>query len=108
MSDALKDRLVSDWMEALKDYSLEEIQTAIKQIQADKPKDATNEEVVAKRIVANRGRKLRMLPKATQPAPEPETVTPEQKAKTEEILNSFLKRAPRNHAESVKQAGGEQ
>ncbi|MEH6836039.1 hypothetical protein [Falsihalocynthiibacter arcticus] len=90
MSDALKDRILMDWMAALQDYALHEVQAAIKQIQADKPKDATNEELVSKRIVANRGREMKRLPKVGENEGYCSAIrTPEQKAKADEIVKAL-------------------
>ena len=73
---AAHDRLVTDWMDALHDYPLEEIKAACRKWVSDNPRRMPNEGDIRGVILAQRQREIAAAPK---PAPEPkrEPVTAE-------------------------------
>lgn len=85
MNQHVRQRLLQDWIGRLADYTIEEIQTAIKQLLASEPKQAANEERVADVINAERGKRVATLPKQESytyvPAP-----TAEEKARVAALL----------------------
>ena len=87
MSEAMKDRLTLDWMDALDPYGLDEIKTACSVLMGSKPKDATNEHRVKAAIVAGRAKALAALPK---PLPLPEPERPEPSAASKERVNAMV------------------
>ena len=87
MSDALKDRLLMDWMDCLHDFHLHEIKAALAVLLGTNPKAATNEQMVKAQILKHRARKISALPKAPEePARKEPRVTAEQAA---EIVRGF-------------------
>ena len=85
MNPAVRQRLVSDWIECLADFTVDEIQAATKRLMADDPKQATNEERVAAEINADRGRRAARLPKQDDFTPR-HWPTDDEKARATKLL----------------------
>lgn len=68
---------MSDWMDALQDYGLAEVQRACRQAIEANPNKCPNEGHVKGIIIRNRGKELQALPKPTPVEPKAERVTPE-------------------------------
>ena len=77
---ATQDRLITDWMNALQNYTLAEIQKACGEFTSEFPDKAPNEGHIRKIIIANRKKEIRSLPKPPEPEREP-AATKEQAAK---------------------------
>lgn len=71
------DRLLTDWMDALQDYTIKEIRSACRQAVLDRPNSCPNEGHIRKIILRERADIRRSLPKPVEPqrpAPcDPET-----------------------------------
>lgn len=70
-----QDRQMTDWMDALQDYGLAEVQRACKQAIEENPNKCPNEGHVKGIIIRNRGKELQALPKpveASAPRSEPD------------------------------------
>ena len=76
---ATQDRLITDWMNALQNYTLAEIQGACGEFTSEFPDKTPNEGHIRKIIIANRKKAIRSLPKAPEPEREP-AATKEQAA----------------------------
>lgn len=63
MEAMMQQRLISDWVDRLADYMVEEVRAAIKAIMAENPKLATNEEAVGKVIDRDRAKRAASLPR---------------------------------------------
>ena len=63
MDPAIRTRLRADWMNALADFTLDEVQAACKLALRNKAKDALNEETIVGIIQSNRARIVAALPK---------------------------------------------
>lgn len=85
MNQHVRQRLLQDWIGRLADYTVEEIQTAIRQLLASEPKQAANEERVAEVINAERGKRVARLPKQESYAPVA-SPTAEERARASELL----------------------
>jgi hypothetical protein len=74
---AVHDRLVTDWMDALQDYPLDEVKAACVAWVQDNPRRMANEGDIRGKILAARATRIAGLPK---PPPEPARArpTPEQ------------------------------
>ncbi len=85
------DRLMSDWMDALHDYTLPEIQKACKAAVLDNPSKMPNEGHIKALIIKQRGKDMPKPIEAAEPdRPEP---TPEMKKRADDILkNAGFKR----------------
>ena len=64
---AAHDRLVMDWITALQDYTLVEVQAACRAHVLDKPDAMPTEGHIVKRILAARAEALRRLPQPLEP-----------------------------------------
>jgi len=84
-ASAAHDRLLTDWMDALQDYPLDEVRTACRAAVLANPNRVPNEGHIVAEIMAARRHRVALLPKAAPPEPERERVTPEAAA---EILRS--------------------
>ena len=73
---AAHDRLLTDWMDALHDFPLEEIKGACRKWVADNPRRMPNEGDIRRVILAERQKVVDMLPKP-EPVPERKPVTAE-------------------------------
>ena len=67
---AAHDRLITDWMDALQDYPLDEVRAACKAAVLENPAKMPNEGHILSHIKAARKRFLRLKPPAPQPEPE--------------------------------------
>lgn len=89
---AAQDRLIMDWIEALCDFPLDEIQAACREAVRDNPDKMPNEGHILKRIIAKRAEIRRAAPKPeaprNYPSMDPEAQA-ERKRKAEEILAGF-------------------
>ncbi len=68
MPDALRIRLRQDWMDALQDFTIDEVREACREALADSPRDAVNEQRIKALVIAARARRLAAIPKP--PAPD--------------------------------------
>lgn len=80
------DRLVTDWMDALQDYPLDEIRAACAQAIIDNPNKMPNEGHVKAAILAARSKQVAVLPKPVEPSTP--RATPEQRARANDILRA--------------------
>lgn len=89
---AAQDRLMVDWIEALCDFPIDEIQAACRDAVRDNPDKMPNEGHILKRIIAKRSEIRRAAPKPeaprNYPSMDPEAQA-ERKRKAEEILSGF-------------------
>ena len=69
MNDTLRKRLRQDWVDALQDFALAEVQDACKVALGGNPRDAVNEEKIKVLVIADRARRLAAIPKQSLPAP---------------------------------------
>lgn len=76
MSEAVKDRLISDWIEALQDYRLPEIRTAIRNLLSAGARNP-NEQQVRQQIANDRAAELARFPRQLEVEPERERVSAE-------------------------------
>ena len=94
-----QDRLVSDWMKALQDYPLQEVQAACAQAVLSNPSKMPNEGHVRAAILAARAKVVAAQPKPVEPsAPR---ATPEERARANEIVRKAgiaLRNAPEGAA----------
>ena len=67
MGTPTHDRLLTDWMDALQDFPLDEVQRAIRDQLAEAPSKMPNEAHIRARVMANRAAWLRL-----NPPPRPE------------------------------------
>lgn len=70
---AAHDRIVTDWMDALQDYPLSEIQDACRSAVRDRPSHMPNEGHIIELIMAERRRYVAKWKARNQPARPPET-----------------------------------
>ena len=75
MNDTLRKRLRQDWVDALQDFTLAEVQDACKVALGGNAKDAVNEEKIKTLVMQDRARRLAAIPK--QSLPEPERALPD-------------------------------
>lgn len=73
------DRLISDWMDALQDFPLDEVQAACRAWVQDNPRRMPNEGDIRGKVMAARAKRVAALPNL-QPEPQGERATPEQAA----------------------------
>ena len=73
------DRIVTDWMDALQDFPLDEVQAACRAWVQDNPRRMPNEGDIRGKVMAARAKHVAALPKL-QPEPQRERATPEQAA----------------------------
>lgn len=94
-----QDRLVSDWMKALQDYPLHEIQAACAQAVLSNPSKMPNEGHVRAAILAARAKVVAAQPKPVEPSTP--RATPEERARANEIVRKAgiaLRNAPEGAA----------
>jgi hypothetical protein len=72
---AAHDRLLTDWMDALQDYPLDEVRAACRAAVIDSPNRVPNEGHIIAQIKAARRDKLAGMPRAQPPEPERQRVT---------------------------------
>jgi len=92
MSEEIKTLLRADWIAALLDYSIEEIDRAIVDFTIERPDKCPNEGHIKKRIIANRGRDL--LKQKPAPENDPERQPPTE-AEKQRIKNLIEKSFPK-------------
>ena len=73
------DRAISDWMDALQDFPLNEVQAACRAWVQDNPRRMPNEGDIRSKILAARSKHVATLPKP-EPEPRRETVSAERAA----------------------------
>tara|TARA_R110000782_G_scaffold218427_1_gene305812 strand:- start:29073 stop:29468 length:396 start_codon:yes stop_codon:yes gene_type:complete len=83
MDAAIRTRLRSDWMNALADFTIDEVQEACRIALRNKAKDALNEETIAGIVLSSRARIVAALPK---PAEQPTERKPIDKEAADRIL----------------------
>ena len=74
---AAHDRLVMDWMLALQDYPLTEVQAACRAWVSENPRKMPNEGDILAQINAARARHVAALPRRVEELPKPQPVTKE-------------------------------
>ena len=82
---AAHDRLLKDWMNALQDYPLDEVQAACAQAVLSNPNRMPNEGHVKAAIIARRAKAVAAQPPSVDVAKQMKA-TPEQRARSNEIL----------------------
>ena len=92
------DRLVKDWMEALQDYPLDEVQAACKAAVRDNPNKMPNEGHVRAQIMAARAKVVALHPKPAEESPVAEKTPEERQRMADLVARSFP---------SIKRFGGE-
>ena len=86
------DRVKSDWMEALQDYPLSEVQAACAASVLSNPNKMPNEGHVKAQIIAARQKAVSAQPKPFKVTPERGPVSADMKARADDIASHFLKR----------------
>lgn len=86
------DRVMMDWMDALQDYPLAEIQAACVASVIAYPNKMPNYGHVKAQIIAARAKAVRAQPKPVEVVKERGPVTPEMRSVANEITSSFLGR----------------
>jgi hypothetical protein len=90
MNDTLRKRLRQDWVDALQDFALSEVQDACRVALGGNQKDAVNEEKIKAMVVADRARRLLAIPKPPEPERKIERPDAEARARiAAELLGSF-------------------
>jgi hypothetical protein len=74
---AAHDRLMTDWMDALQDFPLAEVQAACRAWIVSSPRRMPNEGDIRANIIAARAEHVARLPRQPEPQAEPRRVTPE-------------------------------
>lgn len=74
------DRLMLDWMDALHDYPLDEIQAACRACVQENPNRMPNEGHVLAAILKARAAKVKRMPRLVEPEPERKPVSAERAA----------------------------
>lgn len=82
---AAHDRMITDWMDALHDYPLDEVQAACKAAVLENPQRMPNEGHIRSHILAARKRAVANLPKQ-EPNITTHTPTAEEKARVSALL----------------------
>jgi hypothetical protein len=82
---AAHDRMITDWMDALHDYPLDEVRAACKAAVLESPNRMPNEGHIRAHILAARKRKVIGLPKQ-EPNVTTHTPTAEEKARVSALL----------------------
>lgn len=75
-----QDRMVTDWMDVLQDYPVDEIAAACRQAVLDNPNKMPNYGHVRKQIIKERGRQLALQPKPVEPERPRERIMTAQRA----------------------------
>ena len=90
MDGAIRTRLRADWMNALADFTVEEVQDACRDALRGKAKDALNEEAIAEIIQAKRARIVATLPKPDDGyQPRTDKTEEERKRMAEMVARAF-------------------
>ena len=91
MDPAIRTRLRADWMNALADFTLDEVQAACRVALRNKAKNALNEETIVGIIQRNRARIVAALPKSDDNAYQARDIKPfdERERMAELIAKSF-------------------
>jgi hypothetical protein len=92
MPPELRTRLRQDWMDALQDFALGEVQAACRQALGDNPRDAVNEQKIKALIIADRARRLAAIPKPPEPDPVDRRPDAETRARQAAELLANMKR----------------
>lgn len=85
-----QDRLITDWMDALADFTLEEVKAACKQAILDNPNKCPNEGHVKRIVLNNRAKEAAKFKEYTPPADRREP-TAEEKARVADVVQSFTR-----------------
>jgi hypothetical protein len=93
INDHVRQRLLSDWIDALADFTLAEVKDAVNALLACAPKDAMNEQKVRSIVVANRDKRLAAIPKPADPEPPREIRDQAAKDRMAEVARSFTTRS---------------
>jgi hypothetical protein len=88
-----QDRMMVDWMNALHDYPLAEVQAACVASVIAYPNKMPNYGHVKAQIIAARQKAVRAQPKPVEVTPERGPVSAEMKARADDIASHFLKGA---------------
>ena len=88
-----QERLLTDWMEALQDYPLSEVQAACAASVLSNPNKMPNEGHVKAQIIAARQKAVSAQPKPFKVTPERGPVSADMKARADDIASHFLKGA---------------
>ena len=83
------DRVKADWMEALQDYPLSEVQAACAASVLSNPNKMPNEGHVKAQIIAARQKAVRAQPKPVEVTPERGPVSAEMKARSDAMIAQF-------------------
>ena len=86
------DRMVTDWMDALCDYPLDEIKAACVAEVLDNPKKMPNEGHILRKIKQARKKELAALPKPQEPDQERRTPSHEEKARVAAVVDGYLEK----------------
>ena len=70
------DRMITDWMDALHDYPLDEIQAACRAAVLENPGKMPNEGHIRSHIMKARAKVVASLPKPVEPTPERKPIDP--------------------------------
>lgn len=90
MNDTLRKRLRQDWVDALQDFALVEVQDACKVALGGNPRDAVNEEKIKALVIADRARRLMAIPKPPEPEQKPVKPDADTRARlAAELLSGF-------------------
>lgn len=81
MNDTLRKRLRQDWVDALQDFALAEVQDACKVALGGNAKDAVNEEKIKALVLVDRARRLAAIPKPSLPDTESQRPDAETRAR---------------------------
>ena len=101
MDPAIRTRLRADWMNALADFTIDEVQEACRIALRNKAKDALNEETIVGIIQSNRARIVAALPKPDDNPYQARDIKPfdERERMAELVAKTFP---------SIKRFGGDQ
>lgn len=87
-----QERQLTDWMNALQDYPLGEVQQACAAAVLSNPNKMPNEGHVRQQITKARQKAVAAQPKPVEVTPERGPVSDEMKARADDIASHFLKR----------------
>jgi hypothetical protein len=85
---AAHDRMITDWMDALQDFPLDEVKAACRAAVLENPNRMPNEGHIRSQIMAARKRAVQGLPKPEPEYYRPPSPTAEEKARVSELLAS--------------------
>tara|TARA_R110000782_G_scaffold106459_3_gene194684 strand:- start:819 stop:1160 length:342 start_codon:yes stop_codon:yes gene_type:complete len=84
-----QERQLTDWMNALQDYPLAEVQQACAASVLSNPNKMPNEGHVKAQIIAARQKAVAAQPKPVEVTPDRGPLSPEMKARADEIMAQF-------------------